>query len=87
MPRTRLTSSRTALVALGAVTAAVAVGALVDVQAGALALAALALVGAVTRLTLPAGRAFSVRRRYIDVVLLVAFTLVLTFLALSTPLG
>ncbi|MDN4480935.1 DUF3017 domain-containing protein [Demequina muriae] len=87
MPRTRLTSSRTALVALGAVTAAVAVGALVDVQAGVLALAAIAVVGAVTRLTLPAGKAFSVRRRYVDVSVLSAFAVALTFLALSTPLS
>ncbi|MFW7413738.1 hypothetical protein [Demequina sp. SO4-18] len=87
MPRTPLASSRTALIALAAAVAVVTVGALIDVRAGVLMLAGLALVGAVTRLTLRAGRSFSVRRRYVDVVVLVAFAVALGFLGLTTPLG
>lgn len=87
MPRTPLTSGRTAVVALCAAGAIIAVGALVDVRAGVFMLAGLALVGAVARLTLPAGKSFSVRRRYVDVAVLLAFVAALTFLGLSTPLG
>ncbi|MFW2513052.1 hypothetical protein ACNI3K_04680 [Demequina sp. SO4-13] len=87
MPGTELASSRTARVALVAAVVVVGVGALIDVQAGVLMLAVLALVGAVTRLTLRAGRSFSVRRRYVDVMVLVAFAMALVFLGLTTPLG
>ncbi|MFN3867113.1 MAG: DUF3017 domain-containing protein [Demequina sp.] len=86
MPRTELASGRTAVIALSAVVAVVAIGAFVDVPAVVLVLALLALAGAVTRLVLPAGRSFSVRRRYVDVALLLAFAIALGFLALTTPL-
>lgn len=79
----------TAVVAVGVivlVAGIVAVGALVDVQVAVLALAAVALLGAVARLALPATRVFTVRRRAVDVAIMLAFALALAVLGLTTTL-
>jgi hypothetical protein len=79
----------TAAVAVGVivlVAGIVAFGALVDVQVAVLALAAVALLGAVARLALPATRVFTVRRRAVDVSIMLAFALALAVLGLTTTL-
>lgn len=86
MPRTPLASAAAAAVGASAAIAVVFVGVLVDVSTGVLVMAGLALVGAVTRLVLPAERSFAVRRRYVDVTVLAVFAAGLAFLALTTPL-
>ena len=86
MSRTPLASVATALITLGAVAGIVAFGALVDVRAATLLLAGLAFLGAAARLALPAGRSFSVRRRAVDVTVMLALAALLTFLGLTTAL-
>lgn len=83
-PQTRAT---TAAIVLAVVLACVAVGAIVNAETGTLLLAGCAFAGAALRMVLPAGVAFSVRRRAVDVSLMVAFGLALGFLGLTTPLG
>ena len=72
----------TVLAAVGAVLLSLVLGARVGVFVMAVACAA----GAVARLVLPAERAFAVRRRAVDVAMMVAFMAALTFLGLTTPL-
>lgn len=87
MPRIPLTSVAAASTALVVVCALVLVGAFVDVRVAVFALAGLAVVGAVLRMVVKTGRTFTVRRRAIDVPILLGFAVVLTFLGLTTPLG
>lgn len=87
MSRIPLTTVAAASTALIAVCAVVAFGALVDVQIAVFALAGLALIAAVLRMVVKTGRTFTVRRRAIDVPILLGFAAALTFLGLTTPLG
>jgi NAD/NADP transhydrogenase beta subunit len=79
-----LTTAAVAVGALVLVGGIVAFGALVDVQAAVLMLAGVALLAAVARLALPATRVFTVRRRAVDVSIMLAFALVLAVLGLTT---
>ncbi|WP_084077198.1 DUF3017 domain-containing protein [Demequina sp. NBRC 110057] len=79
-------SLATAAIALGVVAVCVLVGALVDAQAGTLMLAGSAFGGAAVRTALPAGVSFSVRRRAIDVTLMIGFGIALAVLGLTVPL-
>ncbi|WP_160297444.1 DUF3017 domain-containing protein [Demequina flava] len=83
-PQTR---ALTAGIVLAVVAVCVAVGAMVNAQAGTLLLAGAAFAGAALRIVLPAGVAFSVRRRAVDISLMVVFGLALAFLGLTTPLS
>lgn len=79
----------TAAVAVGAIVlvgAIVAFGALVDVQVAVFALAGVALLAAVARLALPATKVFTVRRRAVDVSIMLAFALALAVLGAATTL-
>ncbi|WP_062076850.1 DUF3017 domain-containing protein [Demequina globuliformis] len=84
---TTQTRALTAVVVLVVIALCVAVGALVNAQAGTLLLAGAAFAGVALRMWLPAGRAFSVRRRAVDISLMLAFGVALAFLGLTTPLG
>ncbi|WP_297081684.1 DUF3017 domain-containing protein [uncultured Demequina sp.] len=81
------TTAAVAIAVVAVVAAIVAFGALVSVQAAVLLLAGLTFLGAAARLALPAARVFAVRRRAVDVVVLLAFAAVLGYLGLTTPLG
>ena len=87
MARIPLTTVAAASTALLVVCALVALGALVDVRLAVFALAGVAVVGAVLRMVVKTGRTFTVRRRAIDVPILLGFAAALTFLGLTTPLG
>ncbi|MFV0634365.1 hypothetical protein [Demequina sp.] len=80
------TTLAVAVGSLAAVAAAVALGALVSVKAAVLVLAGMAFAGAAARLWLPATRVFSVRRRAVDVIIMVAFGLALAYLGLTAAL-
>ncbi|WP_084127808.1 DUF3017 domain-containing protein [Demequina sp. NBRC 110055] len=84
---TTQTRRRTAALALVIVAACVAVGALVNAEAGTLLLGGVAFGGAAARMAWPAGTAFSVRRRAIDVTLMIAFGVALAYFGLTTPLA
>ncbi|WP_062291794.1 hypothetical protein [Demequina phytophila] len=76
--------------AVGLTAAVVAIalsGLIVGVDVAVLALAAFAAAGAVARIVIPVGRTFEVRRRAIDVGVLVVLAAALLFLGLTTPLG
>ncbi|WP_062518670.1 hypothetical protein [Demequina silvatica] len=62
-------------------------GLIFGVDVAVLALAAFAAAGAVARIVMPVERAFQVRRRAIDVGVLVVLAAALLFLGLTTPLG
>lgn len=83
---TRQSRLRTAGIALLLVAVCVGVGAWADAKAGTLMLAGVAFGGAAARMLWPAGTSFSVRRRFFDVGLMIAFAVALTYLGLSTPL-
>ncbi len=87
MSRVPLTRVPAAVAAVAIVCAVVAFGALVSVQVAALILAGITVAAAVLRMVVPAGRTFTVRRRVIDVMMLLTFALALTYLGLTTPLG
>lgn len=87
MSRIPLTTVAAATSALLVVTAIVVYGALVDVQIAVLMLAGLAAIAGVLRMVVKTGQTFTVRRRAIDVPILLGFAAVLTFLGLTTPLG
>jgi hypothetical protein len=82
-----LTSWRVAIAVLAATAVLVSLAGFVSARAAILSLAVFALAGAAARAFSPLGRAFVVRRRLIDVSVLVAFGAALTFLGLTTPLG
>lgn len=87
MSRIPLTTVAAATSALLVVTAIVMYGAVVDVQIAVLMLAGLAAIAGVLRMVVKTGQTFTVRRRAIDVPILLGFAAVLTFLGLTTPLG
>lgn len=87
MSRIPLTTVAAATSALLVVSAIVAYGALMDVQIAVLMLAGLAVIAAVLRMVVKTGQTFTVRRRAIDVPILLGFAAMLAFLGLTTPLG
>lgn len=64
----------------------VAVGLFSTMRVAVLAMAVYVMAGAVARVILPRYRTLAVRRRAVDVGLLVAFAVALTYLGLTTPL-
>ncbi len=87
MSESSLTPRRLAYVLVVAVVAIALSGLLIGVGRAVLALAVFAAAGAVARIVTPVDRAFSVRRRAIDVSVLVVLAAALGFLGLTTPLG
>ncbi len=89
MPKTEneLTSWRVALVVLAACGLLVSLAGLVSAQAAILALAVFALAGAGARAFAPHRKAFVVRRRLVDVSVLLVLGSSLAYLGLTTPLG
>ncbi|WP_084038350.1 DUF3017 domain-containing protein [Demequina sp. NBRC 110053] len=87
MPQTPQTTVVVALVALLVVAGAVVFGAMVSVRAAVLVMAGIAFLGAAARLALPATRVFSVRRRAVDVSMMLVLAAALAYLGLTTPLG
>ena len=89
MPKneTELTSWHVALGVLAASTVLVSLAGLVSARAAILSLAVFALAGAGARAFAPLRRAFVVRRRLVDVSVLLVLGGALAFLGLTTPLG
>ena len=84
MSETPLTTAAVAVGAIALVGGVVAFGVLVDVQVAVLMLAGVALLAATARLALRATRVFTVRRRAVDVSIMLAFALALGVLGLTT---
>ena len=82
-----LTPVTVAVAALVGVLGIIAIGLATDVRVAVLLLAGFALAGAAARIVMPVSRAFAVRRRAVDTVVLVVLGLVLLFLGLTTPLA
>ncbi len=82
-----LTPWRVAVAALVAVWLLVLLSVVVSPRVAVLALAAFALAGAAARVASPLRRAFVVRRRVVDVVVLFVFGLALAYLGLTAALG
>ncbi len=82
-----LTPWRVAVGALVAVWVLVLLSLVVSPAVAVLALAAFALAGAMARIASPLRRAFVVRRRAVDVVVLTVFGLALGYLGLTAALG
>ncbi len=87
MKEQELTSWRVAVAVLAATVVLVSLAVLVSAQVSILSLAVFALAGAAARAFAPLGRAFVVRRRLVDVSVLVVLGGVLAYLGLTTPLG
>lgn len=82
-----LTPWRVAVAALVGVWVLVLLSLVVSPAVAVLALAAFALAGAMARIASPLRRAFVVRRRAVDVVVLTVFGLALGYLGLTAALG
>ncbi len=82
-----LTPWRVAVAALVGVWVLVLLSLVVSPAVAVLALAAFALAGAAARIASPLRRAFVVRRRVVDVVVLTVFGLALGYLGLTAALG
>ncbi len=82
-----LTSWRVAIAVLAATAVLVSLAGFVSARAAILSLAVFALAGASARAFVPLGRAFVVRRKFVDVSVLVILGGVLAFLGLTTRLG
>lgn len=89
MPKSspELTSWRVAAGALAATAVLVSLAGFVSARVAILSLAAFALAGAVARVVAPLRRAFIVRRRLVDVSVLLILGGVLAYLGFTTPLG
>ena len=87
MKEPELTSWRVAVAVLAATVVLVSLAGLVSARVAILSLAVFALAGAAARAFAPLGRAFIVRRRLVDVSVLVVLGGVLAYLGLTTPLG
>ena len=87
MSDNHLTPWRVAVAALVAVGVLVLLSLVVSPGASVLALAAFALAGAAARIWTPLRRAFVVRRRAVDIIVLSVFGLVLVYLGLTAALG
>jgi len=82
-----LTSWRVAVAVLAATVVLVSLAGLVSAKATILSLAVFALAGAAARAFTPLRRAFVVRRRLVDVSVLLTLGGVLAYLGFTTPLG
>ena len=82
-----VTPWRVAVAALVAVWVLVLLSLVVSPRVAVLALAAFALAGAAARIASPLRRAFVVRRRAVDVIMLCVFGLALGYLGLTAALG
>jgi len=82
-----LTPSRVAMVLLAVMAVIVSLASMVSPRVAILALAAFAIAGAVARLFAPVKRAFMVRRKWIDVGVLVILGAALLYLGMTTQLG
>ncbi len=82
-----LTTWRVAIAVLATTAVLVALAALVSARVAILSLAVFALAGAAARAFAPLGRAFVVRRKLVDVAVLVVLGGALAFLGLTTPLS
>ena len=87
MNNSELTSWRVAVGALAAAAVLVSLAEFVSARIAILALAGFALAGAVARVIAPLRKAFIVRRRLVDVSVLLIFGVALAYLGLTTPLG
>ena len=89
MPKSQpeLTSWRVAVAVLAATAVLVSLAAFASARAAILSLAVFALAGAAARAFTPLGRAFIVRRKIVDVSVLLILGGALIFLGVSTPLG
>jgi len=89
MPRNEpeLTSWRVAVAALVATVVIVSLAGFVSARVAILSLAAFALAGAAARAFAPLRRAFVVRRRLVDVSVLLILGVALAYLGFTTPLG
>ena len=87
MSDNHVTPWRVAVAALVAVVVLVLLSLVVSPGASVLALAAFALAGAAARIWTPLRRAFVVRRRAVDIIVLSVFGLVLVYLGLTAALG
>jgi hypothetical protein len=87
MSDTHLTPRRVAVILLVAVLTLVLLAFIVSPRASVLALAAFALAGAAARIATPLRRAFVVRRRAVDVLVLTLLGLALLYLGLTAALG
>lgn len=82
-----VTPATVALAALVGAVGIVGLGLMTTMRTGVLLLALFALAGAVARIVLPATAVFAVRRRAVDVTVLLVLAGVLGYLGLTTPLG
>ena len=82
-----LTTWRVAIAVLAATGLLISLAALVSARVAILSLSVFALAGAAARAFAPLGRAFVVRRKIVDVAVLVLLGGALAFLGLTTPLG
>ncbi|MEX0913738.1 MAG: DUF3017 domain-containing protein [Demequina sp.] len=87
MNEPHVTPVTVALAALGGAVGIVALGLMTDMRWAVLVLAVYALAGAVARIVVPATAAFAVRRRAVDVSVLLVLGLALGYLGLTTPLN
>jgi hypothetical protein len=87
MPESSFTPISVAIAALAGALGIVAFAISTNVQVGVLLFALFALGGAISRVVLPASAAFAVRRRVVDVSILLVLSGTLTFLGLTTPLN
>ncbi|WP_084124333.1 DUF3017 domain-containing protein [Demequina sp. NBRC 110054] len=71
---------------LAGVVGAVALSLVAGAQVAVLVMAGACFLGAAARIALPVGRSFAVRRRAIDVGILLVFGAALAFLGLTAPL-
>lgn len=86
MPDKTLTPLTVAIAALGGVCGIVVIAISTTVQVGVLVLAVFSFAGAIARIVMPASAAFRVRRRAVDVTVLLVFAAALGYLGLTTPL-
>lgn len=86
MTEPSITSGRVAATALGGAVLLVLVAVVFSAQAAIIGMAIFALAGAAARVFTPLRRAFVVRRRLVDVAVLLVFGLVLLYLGVTTPL-
>lgn len=80
------TSATVAIAVLVGASAILLLALTTSMRAGVIGLAVFALAGAVARVVMPASAAFAVRRRAVDVSVLLVFGIALAYLGLTTAL-
>ncbi|PKQ25604.1 MAG: hypothetical protein CVT64_09295 [Actinobacteria bacterium HGW-Actinobacteria-4] len=86
MPDRYRTSATVAIAVLVGVIIILVIALTTSMRAGVVGLAVFALAGAAARVVVPASAAFAVRRRTVDVSVLLVFGLALAYLGLTTAL-